>query len=171
MKNIIYTAKIQDQYFGGDFIKIYVINRFFDDKSVLIDITNHILKDDTIIYNKKDFFAQIKNTESNYDKFLKNTWFDINLYCSNNADNLNKEIISYKEFVHNNLNTILWNLLFTEGTEQLRYAIQFCNHDNLNIKLIACDILRNQSIIEFKNKKMLQLIIQGKIDLIEELIA
>ena len=166
MKNIIYTAKIQEEYYEGDFIKLYKINRFFEDKKLLIQFTNHLLDNETSNeYIDKDFFAQLKNTESNYKKFLKDTWFDINFYSTIE----HKEFISYKTFVDNNLDKIFWNLLFTKGTDRLRYSIQYCNHDNFNVKMVACDVLRHNDIIEFNNKKMIEYIIQGKIDLIEEI--
>ena len=77
--------------------------------------------------------------------------------------------MSLSDYFINKLNEIYTNLLLTDEATQKRYAVQYCNSDNAAVKLLACDILYHYDIIEFKNKKLLELMINGDINSIEEL--
>jgi hypothetical protein len=164
-RTIIYTAKI-DRTFKN--ITHYQITRYDNDSNACLNITNYLLE------NITDNGLAIKYS-NDYSTWIQEAFKTIELYfTTNNFYYANQvptqtELSSYKQFKKLKLDQIYSNLLLTDGVEQKRYIIQYCNHDNINIKMIACDILHNKDIIKFTNKRMLEYIIQGKIDQLEEL--
>jgi len=168
-KVIRYTAKVLNDY-GAI---VYKLNRFFDNPGSLIGIAN------TLLENVSDDGKVVRFQDSEYDKWIRETFKDIQIYYTTTPtfDNMVKKHLTmmiptgipYKEYKEKNLKEVYTNLLLSDEQIQLRYAVQYCNHDDYNVKMIACDLLRHRDIIEFTNKGLLKLIINGEVDKIEEM--
>lgn len=150
MNKIIYTPTV--------LYKDIRLNRFNKSFQDLTKITNYLLD------NISEDGTYIKYKNSEYDEWIKNSFIDLDLYVISSIE------MSYKDFKDNKFDEIYYNLLLNPNpNDQLRYAIQYCNHDNYNIKMVANDVMRNKDIIELKNPKMFKLILEGRIDELEEL--
>jgi len=172
---IIYTPKISTY----DKFKVYKINRFWDSKVALRKAANYMLD------NISDDGTKIVYDNSEYENWVKEAFKDIYLFTTPEVPN-NRYVgnpwafsnaqshyyaipdIDYKTFIERNLQKAYSNLFLTKPTEQKRYMVQYLQSDDYNIKMIACDMLRHSDCIYVRNPKLLELIITGKFDLIED---
>ena len=144
--------------------------------------------DDKIIYVPRiqDYFnimyfqigrEEPKKKELYYTDSIKDRFKAVDLYTTEKLPSFKipsttinpTRIITFSNFVASGLQNQWKNLLLTEGDEQLRYVVQYCQSENDNLKTLACDFLRNKNNIVVEDIKMIKLILDGRIDLIEEL--